>query len=237
MQKLILAFACLLFTTGCSELSSRVSGQVSLDGQKVSIGESERGTVQFRPIDGGPNATAIIGSDGTYSLNTGTSDGVKPGEYMVSVRLVEMVPAAEEGGAPSGRPLTPAIYANPLESGLQCTVKAGDNNFDIELDSSAGPIREMKIVADEEEQVDAADSGVEVESDLAEQSTESPSEESDTTSESSPNNSATSGDESSTEGDGEQSGAEQSEAGEEDKSSGPDVGQPSIDLDKSKVES
>ncbi len=132
------------FLAGCSDLTSQVSGQVKLDGKPLSIAKGQRGTVLFRPVEGGPTTTAIIESDGTYTLKTGSASGIKPGDYLVSVRVVDIQPAAEDGGAPTGTPMTPAIYADPLQSGFQFNVKSGTNRFDLELDSTAGPVHKLE---------------------------------------------------------------------------------------------
>lgn len=146
---------------GCSDLTSRVSGQVMLDGKPLEIAEGQRGTVLFRPVEGGPTTTAIIESDGTYTLKTGSASGIKPGDYLVSVRVVEIKPAGEEGAAPTGTPITPAIYADPLQSGFQFNVKSGNNRFDLELDSTAGPVYKLEAEPQGEESESATEEDAE----------------------------------------------------------------------------
>lgn len=161
---------CLIAVAGCSDLTSQVSGIVYLDGKPLRVAEDERGTVVFRPVEGGPTTTAIIDRDGAYALKTGSADKIKPGDYLVAVRVVEIKAAAVAGQAPSGEPLTPAIYANPLESGLQFTVKSGSNQLDLELDGNAGPARAIELETTVEEDGQPNGDGGQ----LAEQVQESP---------------------------------------------------------------
>lgn len=155
---------------GCSDRTSRVSGQVTLDGQPLVIGERQRGTVLFRPVGGGATTTAILDPSGVYTLKTGGASGIKPGEYLVAVRVVQIEPADESGEAPSGTPITPAIYADPLQSGLRFDVKSGRNRFDIDLDSTAGPVHELVLETPSEELEEHADEELESAAESPEQS-------------------------------------------------------------------
>ncbi|WP_145282385.1 hypothetical protein [Pirellulimonas nuda] len=130
----VLSVAC----AGCSERTAAVSGTVKLDKAPLAITEGQRGMVVFRPVAGGATCTSLIGADGGYRVATGAASGVVPGDYMVSVRVIELVQGAEGEGA-SGRPITPAVYSDPLTSGLLYTVQSGANQIDIPLESSAGP--------------------------------------------------------------------------------------------------
>lgn len=152
---LILGFA----LTGCSDLSSSVTGLVKMDGEPLKIAEDQRGTVMFRPVKGGATATAIIDDDGTYELSTGSKRAIAPGDYLVAVRVVQIVPAAAGETTPSGTPITPALYADPLKSGLQYTVASGSNNIDIDLDSDAGPIIPVEPEALEDSESDVEEDG------------------------------------------------------------------------------
>ncbi len=127
-----------LMAIGCSERSASVSGVVELDDKPISIEDDQRGMVVFRPVAGGATCTSLINKDGTFRVATGSSSGVAPGDYMVSVRVIELVPK-EEGQGAGGKPITPALYADPLTSGLLYSVKSGVNQIEIELDSDAGP--------------------------------------------------------------------------------------------------
>ncbi|MEM6329363.1 MAG: hypothetical protein AAF790_03835 [Planctomycetota bacterium] len=135
----LLLGVCGAVLAGCSEMTAQVGGAVLLDGKRMSLSDSQRGMVVFRPIAGGPTCNGLIEADGAYTIATGSAAALAPGEYLVSVRVMELVEPAAEGEAPTGRPITPAVYGDPLTSGLSCIVKSGANRYDIELKSSAGP--------------------------------------------------------------------------------------------------
>lgn len=140
MYRIVLVSVLGFALTGCSDLSSRVTGLVSIDGKVLKLADDQRGTVMFRPVKGGPTATAIINDDGSYELSTGGARAIVPGDYLVAVRVVEIAPPAAGKSTPTGTPTTPALYADPLQSGLQFKVTSGSNKIDIDLDSDAGPI-------------------------------------------------------------------------------------------------
>jgi hypothetical protein len=124
---------------GCSDMTAHVDGTVKLDGKPLRIGKSQRGTVLFRPVVGGAMATALIDENGKYSISTGGTAALVPGDYLVAVRATEIVPADDTSAPPTGKPFTPYLYGNPLESGLVCIVKRGKQTYNIELRSDAGP--------------------------------------------------------------------------------------------------
>ena len=128
-----------LLPAGCSDLTGKVNGTVYLDDQPVKITSLQRGTVMFRPVAGGATCTGLIGESGEYSISTGSASKLVPGEYLVSVQVLESIPPKGGNDAPTGKPITPAVYADPLTSDLSLVVKSGVNQYDIKLDSSAGP--------------------------------------------------------------------------------------------------
>ncbi len=137
---------------GCSKLSANVEGTVSLDDKPVAIQPSQRGTVMLSPVDGGATCSGLIGPNGEYRISTGGASALAPGSYLASVRIVEIVAPQEEQEAPAGRPISPAVYSNPLTSGLTLDVSAGMNRYDIRLQSSAGPaVLPVETPAPEEE--------------------------------------------------------------------------------------
>ncbi len=158
----LLLLSCVgLLTNGCSDLTAKVTGTVYLDDKPVNITSSQRGTVVFRPIKGGATCTGLIDKSGSYSVSTGSESALVPGEYLVSVQVLESVPPKGGDDAPSGKPITPALYADPLTSGLSFVVKGGANQYDIKLDSSAGPT----VIAPPEPELEEPELGA-VESDL-----------------------------------------------------------------------
>lgn len=161
----MLLLACAV--TGCSDQTARVSGKVLLDDKPMKVEDDQRGMLVFRPVAGGPTCSGLVSPDGTYKISTGSSAGLVPGDYMVSVRLIQLIPAKEGEAVPSGEPLTPAVYADPLTSGLTVAVKSGQNNVDIELSSAAGPA--VLPVAETESAGDDADPTDDEEDDPADQ--------------------------------------------------------------------
>lgn len=176
-----------LFTSGCGDLNATVSGVVKLDGEVLRCEHNRRGTVVFGPVAGGASATGIIDDNGRYSVRTGSNAGVKPGDYVVGVRVLEIVPHEDGVSAPSGEPITPVLYSNPLTSGLITTLKSGSNTFDIELDSSAGPLQAPPPPITEESVGDVEEeSGTGVDSDMEEEASDENSAEPTADSESEP---------------------------------------------------
>lgn len=160
---------------GCSGLSADVTGQVLMDDEPLEVAENQRGIVVFRPVSGGPTCSGLLSPEGTFELSTGGATGLAPGDYMVSVRVLELVPAPPGSELPSGTPLTPAVYADPLTSGLLFAIKPGKNNIKIELSSSAGPA-ELPTVDDDAEEGQGIsrtpEAGDEEEGESAEQATD-----------------------------------------------------------------
>ena len=129
-----------LVAAGCGEQLANVAGTVTLDGRPLAMSPAQRGTVVFYPASGGALATGTIASDATYRLSTGSATGVAAGDYLVSVRVVEVVPASAEHAEPSGRAVTPAIYGDANTSGFKFTISPGENKCDLALRSDAGPL-------------------------------------------------------------------------------------------------
>ena len=100
------------------------SGLESVSG-KVTVGDQPltTGNVTFKPVKGGPIGTATIQSDGSFTVSTGSVEGLAAGDYEITV--------VADGPMPKGTPqnpeplperLTADKYANPKTSGLKCTV-------------------------------------------------------------------------------------------------------------------
>lgn len=151
--------ACVMAFAGCNGPTvdtEPVTGVVTLDGEPV-----EGATVTFVPVDPtkGVSAAGRTDAQGVYKLTamvTGEEQavaeaGTKPGEYYVGVR--KAIPSqyvgadeAEEQGIeatelkPGESPKTdfvvPRKYRIPKESGLQVTVKEGENDIPLELTSN-----------------------------------------------------------------------------------------------------
>jgi hypothetical protein len=124
--------------SGCGSKSAAVSGTVSLNGQPVEGGPDMYGTVSFFPTGGGAPAVGIIGSGGSYSVETGSQAGLAPGSYRVAVAVKKIHPAATPEGLTRPERVSPVKYAKPESSGLTAEVQPGSNTFDFALDSGAG---------------------------------------------------------------------------------------------------
>lgn len=74
---------CAVAAAGCSEQGAPVQGRVLIEGEPTN-----RGELRFYPIEGGPQAGAYVGQDGSFSLvSEGDVDGAMPGQY--TVRLTQ----------------------------------------------------------------------------------------------------------------------------------------------------
>jgi hypothetical protein len=129
---LILAMAATLITVGCGDgPESTVSGLVTLDGKPL-----DRGSVSFIPTATGSGATATIRADGTFEARTGSSAGLQPGDYMVTVQARADGVANSVGAPPMpGKLLTPKKYSSTNTSGLRATISPGTNDLKLELSS------------------------------------------------------------------------------------------------------
>jgi hypothetical protein len=134
--------------TGCSKTAA-VKGRVTLDGQPVS-----GATVLFVPAapDRGRPASAQTDDDGNFRLMTYRSeDGAVPGEYRIVVSKTEAFPApdpkhtgkqraldrlARDASRKKAKRLIPAIYSDPAQTTLRCTVPPPDT-LNVELFSKS----------------------------------------------------------------------------------------------------
>jgi hypothetical protein len=121
---------------GCgSSLPATVTGTVTLDGEPLPAGETVTGTVVFYPASQGAAAYGTVGPGGRYAIRTGSTTGLQPGEYLVTVRVVEIAPAPPGGHlhAPPQRLLTPPRYNDRDRSDLRVDVQPGRNMIDLPL--------------------------------------------------------------------------------------------------------
>lgn len=123
--------------TGCGKSGpemAKVKGTVKFQGKPLT-----KGTVNFISTDPKRgNASANIGPDGSYSLQTlNPEDGAELGDYNVVVSDTD--PNALNTPAP-GEPVKtqasaiPAKYQDPATSGLSKKVERGSNTFDINIE-------------------------------------------------------------------------------------------------------
>ncbi len=123
----------LFAVSGCSGSSqqSQVSGQVTLDGNRIGPG-----TIVFAPMGAGRPATGSIDETGSYSMNTSREVGLGAGKYKVAVSIRELPKNVKRGDRPPpGKLLIPEKYEQNTTSGLEYDVTTGRNTIDVELKS------------------------------------------------------------------------------------------------------
>lgn len=145
-------FPLLVLAVGCGKGGGTVSGKVYYKGKEVS-----RGSVQFLPEGKGGNFTAVIGSDGSYSISQlprgpakiivlvgrktpppNASMMMNKGKHMDMIN--KMKSNAEGGKADSADTAkdteitVPEKYTDPEKSGLKIDVTGGKQTFDIKLE-------------------------------------------------------------------------------------------------------
>lgn len=110
---------------GCGKPGfASAEGIVTLDGNPLADA-----TVVFS-APGLPLATARTDSDGEFQMTTGSINGIKPGEYAVSVTAFEKSPTT---GKPIPKLATPQKYAKAESSNLKVVIN-DEGNDDITLD-------------------------------------------------------------------------------------------------------
>ena len=113
-------------------MPSTVTGKITVDGVEL---DRAQGEVMFHPMAGGAMVMSSLKADGSYTLSTGGTSGLEPGEYQVTVRVVQSTPDPSGNNAPSQQPLCHAKYGDKTKSGLTATVVPGKNEFDFDVTS------------------------------------------------------------------------------------------------------
>ncbi len=123
-------------TAGCGgglELAP-ASGKVTLDGKPLADA-----AVNFVPVDGGPVASGVTDTQGTFSVRTTNKPGAVPGEHHVTVTKQIVTGIAEDGTVDPGGVHTewivPKRYAKPDTSGLTATVGGEEQEHTFDLPS------------------------------------------------------------------------------------------------------
>ena len=127
--------ATFLVLPGCGDRLSQVSGAVTLDGQQVFAKDGVMATIMFQPASGGPSAVGRLDQDGRYHISTGAQAGLTPGEYVATCAINKLIPSTT-GGAASAKGMSDPKYANSNTSGFKFTVRPGNNEFDLALESA-----------------------------------------------------------------------------------------------------
>jgi hypothetical protein len=130
-RSIVVAGLSTLAFAGCGPGTAPVNGTITYKGQPVADA-----IVIFTPSSGGTNAKIARGmtdAQGKFTLGTDEpGDGAVPGEYTVS--LTPNLPEPAEGDYSAAPPPPfPARYTNATGSDLKAKVKAGSNDFPLEL--------------------------------------------------------------------------------------------------------
>lgn len=125
---------------GCGgKHEATVRGVLTIDGQPLPDGEQVRASVTFFPSAGGAPAYAIVEPDGAYTVQTGNSRGLKPGEYRVTIDVLEFEPPPPGGyvNAPGFRVLNPPEYRDRETTPIVVRVESGTNEIDLDVETSS----------------------------------------------------------------------------------------------------
>ena len=114
--------------TGCSgSKPTPVHGKVTLSDGTPVVGA----TVVFDDPEKHIRSSGMTQSDGSYSLRTPQAgDGAEVGRYKVTVHQ----PLAADSRQPPQPSVFHPRYESSAKSGLEYTVKKGDNVYDVKLD-------------------------------------------------------------------------------------------------------
>lgn len=136
LAALMIGIGCVFVAVGCQKsLPATVGGVVTIDGQSLPEGENYAGEVMFHPTGGGAPAYGQFLSGGEYLVQTGTTKGLTPGDYKVTVRLVEIEPEPPGGyeNAPAQKLISPRKYNDIERTDLQATIVDGKNTVNLDL--------------------------------------------------------------------------------------------------------
>lgn len=123
-----------LAVVGCGANPSSVSGVITLDGQPVQARDGVMATIMFQPVSGGPPAVGRLDAEGRYTIATGSQEGLTPGDYVATCAINKLSPSPD-GISASAKAMSDPKYSNSKTSGFTFTVKPGDNEFDLALES------------------------------------------------------------------------------------------------------
>ena len=125
-----------LSCAGCGDsLPATVTGTVTIDGKPLPENENVTGNVVFYPTAGGAAAFGDVSSGGKYKITTGSTKGLAPGEYKVTVRVIEIEPEPPGGykAAPPQKLLSPPKYNDNEKTDLLVKVEPGSQTLDLDL--------------------------------------------------------------------------------------------------------
>lgn len=111
------AILLLLAAAGCGDGSSAtLTGTVTYQGQPVASA-----LMNFHNQGAGPLAYALTDDEGSYSVHTGSQNGLAPGKYKLAFEF------------PAGSNI-PEKYLTIEHSGLEREIESGANTWDIALE-------------------------------------------------------------------------------------------------------
>ena len=86
---------------------------------------------------GGAASCAALDTDGKYVVQTGGTKGMEPGNYTVTVRVVEIAPEPPGGykNAQKQTLISSPSYQDRKNSGLSADIEPGKNTVDFNLTS------------------------------------------------------------------------------------------------------
>ncbi|MCO6048163.1 hypothetical protein NG895_30070 [Aeoliella sp. ICT_H6.2] len=123
----VLLLCGVLCIAGCGGNKGTVTGSASLNGEPLTSGR-----VAFFQ-DGQAPAIANISEDGSFQLAIGSSKGIEPGEYKVTVSSYDVGKASSPQNPPPVKLITPKNYSDVTTTPLTSTVVKGSNQIDLEL--------------------------------------------------------------------------------------------------------
>jgi hypothetical protein len=126
------SFLCIL-AAGCGpEATYPVEGVVKFRGDEKPATDLAGGAVVFTSMDLKESSKGIIGSDGTFRLETLDSrDGAMVRKYKVAV-----IPPVNDGGG--NRRALDTRFASPVTSPIELEVQKGPNHFEVVVEALKG---------------------------------------------------------------------------------------------------
>jgi hypothetical protein len=122
---------------GCANELASVSGQVTLDGQPLPSGAN--GGVVFHPPSGSPSY-GVVNGEGKYRVKTGSTSGLRPGHYQVTLTLLSPLPPRLPDGTQKPGQVLSAPALNELGNGaMEIDVRRGANV--VNVDAKNGIVR------------------------------------------------------------------------------------------------
>jgi hypothetical protein len=117
--------------TGCGKGPEYVPVTGTVKYADGTVPKGDAPAITFQPLEPGPNkkgASGTIAADGSFSLRTvQPGDGAQPGEYKVTVHVMQ--------GYPMGRQMVAPQYTSPDTTPLTATVEdGGENKFDFTVE-------------------------------------------------------------------------------------------------------